>query len=211
MSDPSAGQVGRSSGAAAGPSPSLASLFGTFLMLGTTSIGGGVVAYLRATLVGKRAWLDDVAFVELLSISQTMPGLNAVNMSILVGDRLRGGWGALVATLGMCLPGALQMSAAGAAYGLQADAPPATAALHAIAAAVVGLVMSVLVQVGAKALTTHTDYVFAGLTAAAVFLFHVPVLYALLAFGVIAIWWNRPRDKATDKPSDTAVGKDGAP
>ena len=91
MSEPAAGQIGQAPGAAAGPSPSLASLFGTFLMLGTTSIGGGVVAYLRATLVGKRAWLDDVTFVELLSISQTMPGLNAVNMSILVGDRLRGG------------------------------------------------------------------------------------------------------------------------
>jgi chromate transporter len=215
MSEPAAGQIGQAPGAAAGPSPSLTSLFGTFLMLGTTSIGGGVVAYLRATLVGKRAWLDDVTFVELLSISQTMPGLNAVNMSILVGDRLRGGWGALVATLGMCLPGALLMSAAGAAYGLQADAPPATAALHAIAAAAVGLVMSVLMQVGAKALTTHTDYVFAGLTAAAVFFFHVPVLYALLAFGVIAIWWNRPRDKpgekAGDKPTGKAGGKDGAP
>ncbi len=211
MSDPAAGTAGE----AAGPSPSIASLFGTFLMLGTTSIGGGVVAYLRATLVGKRAWLDDVAFVELLSISQTMPGLNAVNMSILVGDRLRGGWGALAATLGMCLPGALLMSAAGAAYGLQADAPPITAALHAIAAAAVGLVMSVLVQVGAKALTTYTDYVFAGLTAAAVFLFHVPVLYALLAFGVIAIWWNRPRDRpdagSADRAGGQGSGKDGAP
>ena len=85
----------------------------------------------------------------------------------------------------------------------------------AIAAAAVGLVMSVLMQVGAKALTTHTDYVFAGLTAAAVFFFHVPVLYALLAFGVIAIWWNRPRDKpgekAGDKPTGKAGGKDGAP
>ena len=211
MSDSAAGAASR----AAAPAPSLASLFGTFLMLGTTSIGGGVVAYLRATLVGKRAWLDDVTFVELLSISQTMPGLNAVNMSILVGDRLRGGWGALAATLGMCLPGALMMSAAGAAYGLQADAPPITAALHAISAAAVGLVMSVLVQVGAKALTTYTDYVFVGLTAAAVFFFHVPVLYALLAFGVIAIWWNRPRDKAGDKPNagpaKEAGGKDGAP
>ena len=75
--------------------------------------------------------------------------------------------------------------------------------------------LSVLVQVGAKALTTYTDYVFAGLTAAAVFFFHVPVLYALLAFGVIAIWWNRPRDKAGDKPNagpaKEAGGKDGAP
>lgn len=182
-------------GASTAPAPSLGELFFTFLMLGTTSLGGGVVAYLRATLVGKRAWLDDVSFVELLSLSQTMPGLNAVNMSILAGDRLRGGWGALIATLGMCLPSALLMSAAGAAYGLQVDTPEVNAFLHAIAAAAVGLVLSVLVQVGSKALKGSTDYVFAGLTAAAVFFFHVPVLYALLAFAVVAIWWNRPRDK----------------
>src|SRR5262245_46391136 len=100
------------------PRPSLGALFATFLLIGATSIGGGVVAYLRANLVGKRAWLDDVGFIELLAISQTMPGLNAVNMSILVGDRLRGGWGALAALVGMCLPSGLLMTAAGAAYEL---------------------------------------------------------------------------------------------
>jgi chromate transporter len=173
--------------------PGLGSLFATFLIIGATSIGGGVVAYLRSHLVGRRAWLDDLAFVELLSISQTLPGLNAVNMSILVGDRLRGGWGALVATMGMCLPGGLLMTAAGAAYGLQVDSPPVTAALHGIAAGAVGLVLAVLVQVGIKALSRTVDYVFAGLTAAAIVFFHVPVLYAMLAMGALAIWWNRPR------------------
>ncbi|HZQ00896.1 MAG TPA: chromate transporter [Reyranella sp.] len=173
--------------------PTLGSIFSTFLLIGATSVGGGVVAYLRANLVGKRAWLDDVAFVELLSISQTLPGLNAVNMSILVGDRLRGGWGALAATIGMCLPGGLLMTAAGAAYGLQVDAPPVTAALHGIAAAAVGLVLAVLVQVGAKALSRTADYVFAGATAAAIVFLHVPVLYALIGMGTVAIWWNRPR------------------
>ncbi len=175
------------------PRPTLASIFATFLLIGATSVGGGVVAYLRANLVGKRGWLDDVAFVELLSISQTLPGLNAVNMSILVGDRLRGGWGALTATLGMCLPGGLLMTAAGAAYGLQVDTPAISAALHGIAAGAVGLVLAVLVQVGAKALTSATDYVFAGLTAAAVVFLHVPVLYALIGMGALAIVWNRPR------------------
>ena len=61
--------------------------------MGATSLGGGVVGYLRSGLVVRERWLDDVTFVELLSISQTLPGLNATNMSILVGDRLRGGMG----------------------------------------------------------------------------------------------------------------------
>ena len=72
------------------PPPSLGKLFWVFLVMGATSLGGGVVAYLRTGLVVRQRWLDDLSFVELLSISQTLPGLNATNMSILVGDRLRG-------------------------------------------------------------------------------------------------------------------------
>ncbi len=104
-------------------SPSLGRIFWVFLVMGATSLGGGVVGYLRTGLVVRQRWLDDVTFVELLSISQTLPGLNATNMAILVGDRLRGGRGALVAILGMSLPGAALMTAAAYAYGVAATIP----------------------------------------------------------------------------------------
>ena len=70
-----------------------------FLFIGATSFGGGVVAYLRDSLVEKHRWLDDASFLEVLSISQTLPGLNATNMAVLVGDRLRGLPGAMIATV----------------------------------------------------------------------------------------------------------------
>ena len=38
----------------------------------------------------QRQWLDDDQFMSALEISQTLPGLNATNMSVLVGSRLRG-------------------------------------------------------------------------------------------------------------------------
>ncbi|MFI5000755.1 MAG: chromate transporter [Reyranellales bacterium] len=175
--------------------PSLGKIFWVFLVMGGTSLGGGVVGYLRTGLVVRQRWLDDLAFVELLSISQTLPGLNATNMSILVGDRLRGAWGALVATLGMCLPGATLMITAGYAYGLGGDGPWAKAFLHGIAAGAVGLIVVVMVQLGAKVLKTAADYLFVVATAGAVAFFHVPVPYALLAAGAVAIWWHRPRAK----------------
>src|SRR5262245_17396673 len=58
----------------------LGEIFRAFLLIGATSFGGGVVAYLRSSLVTKHGWVDDEKFVELLSISQTLPGLNATNM-----------------------------------------------------------------------------------------------------------------------------------
>ncbi|CAN5788961.1 hypothetical protein BH11PSE3_BH11PSE3_48140 [soil metagenome] len=175
------------------PRPSLGRIFWIFLVMGTTSLGGGVVGYLRTGLVVRERWLDDLSFVELLSISQTLPGLNATNMSILVGDRLRGGLGALLATLGMCLPGAALMTGAAFAYGVGGDDPWSKAFLHGIAAGALGLIVVVMVQLGSRVLKSIADYVFVLATAAAVAGFGVQVPYALLAAGAVAIWWHRPR------------------
>ena len=187
MSDPA-------SGPAAG-APSLGRIFWVFLVMGSTSLGGGVVGYLRTGLVVRQRWLDDSTFVELLSISQTLPGLNATNMAILVGDRLRGSLGALLATLGMCLPSAILMTAAAFAYSIGGDDPTSKAFLHGIAAGAVGLVLVVMVQLGSKVLKTPADYVFALGTAAAVALFGVKVPYALVAASAVALWWHRPRNE----------------
>jgi chromate transporter len=181
------------SSSSASPAPSLGKIFWIFLVMGATSLGGGVVGYLRTGLVLRERWLDDVTFVELLSISQTLPGLNATNMAILVGDRLRGWHGALLAMLGMCLPSAALMTAAAFAYGVGGDDPWSKAFLHGIAAGAVGLIVVVMVQLGSRVLKGFADYVFVLATAAAVAGFGAPVPYALLAAGALAIWWHRPR------------------
>ena len=152
-----------------------------------------MVAYLRSSLVGKRQWIDDKTFVEFLSIGQTLPGLNATNMAVLVGDRLRGTLGAIAAVTAICLPGALLMFAAGVAYGVHGDRPAVTAILHGVAAAATGLVFALTVQLGRKSLERAGDLVFVVATAAAVDLLHFKVPYVLLAVGAIAIWWHRPR------------------
>ena len=79
---------------------SLGTIFLTFLTAGAISFGGGVVAYLREYTVSDTKWLDDEGFLDALEISQTLPGLNAVNMSVIIGDNLRGIPGAIVAVAG---------------------------------------------------------------------------------------------------------------
>src|SRR5689334_8556137 len=91
------------------PRPPLLQIFFAFLAIGGTSFGGGVVAHLRNAVVGKRQWIDDATFVELLTISQTLPGLNTVNMAMLIGDRLAGARGAVAALIGLSLPAASLM------------------------------------------------------------------------------------------------------
>jgi len=175
------------------PSVTIAQIFLEFLLIGATSFGGGVVAYLRSGLVGKRGWLDDRSFVELLSISQSLPGLNATNMAMLVGDRLRGTRGALAAIVGICLPGGLLMLVVGRLYQEHGDHPLATAALKGVAAAAVGLILATAVQLGRKSLGHVADLVFVAVTVVAVNRFHLSVPVVLVAVGLLATLWYRPR------------------
>jgi chromate transporter len=171
---------------------SIARIFLEFLTIGATSFGG-VVPYLRGSLVGKQKWLNDKEFVEMLSISQSLPGLNATNMAILVGQKLNGALGAIVAVLGICLPGSLLMFIVGIVYRIHGDHAWATGALKGVAAASVGLVISTVVQLSKKSLEQRLDYVFVILTVVAVIRLHQSVLITLGVVGLMAVLWHRPR------------------
>src|SRR5664279_4118558 len=153
-----------SAGAPAAQSASIRDIFLEFLLIGATSFGGGVVAYLRSGLVAKREWIDDREFVELLAVSQTLPGLNATNMAVLVGDKLRGAIGSIVAIIAICLPGAVYMYITAILYHIHGDRPIVTAALKGVAAAAVGLILATAAQLGKKSLAHAYDLVFVALT-----------------------------------------------
>lgn len=178
----------------------LGEIFRAFLLIGATSFGGGVMAYLRRSLVDKHGWLDDATFVQMLAMSQSLPGLNSTNMAVLAGDRLRGTPGATVAITGVCLPGGLLMFVIGMLHSVHGERAFVTAMLHGVAAAAVGLVAAVSVQIGRKVLTRIDDLVFVALAVIGVNVFHLSVLVVLAALGALAIWWHRPRAEAPVPP-----------
>src|SRR6516162_6419925 len=173
---------------------SMTRIFLEFLTIGATSFGG-LVPYLRGSLVSKQRWLNDKEFVEMLSISQSLPGLNATNMAILVGQKLNGALGAIVAVLGMCLPGSLLMFVVGIFYRIHGDHAWVTGALKGVAAASIGLILSTVVQLSKRSLEDRLDYVFIILTVVAVNRLHQSVLTTLVVIGLTAILWPRPRDE----------------
>jgi len=129
-------------------SPSLYDLFIQFLIIGTVSFGGGIIAYERILLVDKRKWLSSDEFMGYLAISQTMPGLNSVNLSVLAGDHLRGIRGAVLATLGLIFPGSLFVLAMGIAYAKNSDHPLANLILVGVAAGACGLLAAITYRIG---------------------------------------------------------------
>jgi chromate transporter len=188
---------------AAGRVP-IAHIFRAFLIIGATSFGGAI-PYLRGSLVIRERWLEDREFVEMLSISQSLPGLNATNMAVLVGQKLAGWAGAIAGLVGMCLPAAVLMYIAGILYRLHGGHLWTDAALKGVAAAAVGLVLSTAVQLGRRSLATHADLVFVALTVVMVIRLHQSVLTTLIAVGLLAILWHRPRTRAPEAGSGAAL------
>ena len=84
---------------------SLWQIFLVFAKIGAFTIGGGIpmIAAIKSELV-ERKWLNDEDFIDIITLSQTAPGLFAVNISILTGYKLRGTRGSVVATIASCLP-----------------------------------------------------------------------------------------------------------
>lgn len=81
-------------------------LFFTFTKIGTFTIGGGyaMLPLIEREVVDRRRWIAKEEFVDMVVASQTAPGILAMNISILVGNRLRGKLGAVVAALGSIVP-----------------------------------------------------------------------------------------------------------
>ena len=80
--------------------------FGIFLKIGMFTIGGGyaMVPLIEDEIVDKRKWISKDDFIDLLAISQSAPGIFAVNISIFIGYKLKGVKGSIITALGTVLP-----------------------------------------------------------------------------------------------------------
>lgn len=63
-----------------------------------------MISIIQREIVEKHKWIEQSAFLDLLAIAQSMPGILAVNISVVIGDRLKGVKGSIVAALGTILP-----------------------------------------------------------------------------------------------------------
>lgn len=179
--------------------PRLIEIFREFLAVGAASFGGGVVAYQKILLTEKKAWFSVDEFKAMLAISQTMPGLNAVNIAVLAGDRLRSAPGAFVAAIGLLLPGCLFVVAIGLLYLGNPDSEFATVFLVAVAAAATGLLASVTYRLAEGRLLGLKYAVIAALTFALMSFSGLSLPEVLLVVAPLAIFLNRPgRASAND-------------
>jgi chromate transporter len=175
------------------PSVPLVDLFLQFLFVGAVSFGGGIIAYERILLVEKRKWLTADQFMAYLAISQTMPGLNSVNLAVLTGDYLRGVKGSIIALLGLVLPGSVLVLLLGFVYTALTDHAITVLLLTGIAAGATGLLAAVTYRIGDEHWKKPISLVLITVTFILMSIVKLPLLEVLAIMAPISLFIYRPK------------------
>lgn len=179
-------------------------LWRTFLWLGCTGFGGGLaaLAQIHSVVVQKRNWLSEAEYWEAAAIGQGLPGSPSANAIAYIGLRLRGFTGALVSYFAFILPSFLLMLLFAFGYRALQQLPNTDRVFAGLNAAVVGLVFSVCVKLGRRALNEKWHWGVAVLACAALLFRSVSVVDAVLFAGLLGIFIDSARRYGS--PSATA-------
>ena len=163
-------------------------LFWTFVKVSAFTIGGGMamISVVRDILVVKRKWMSEDEFMDIVAISQALPGLMAVNTAIFIGYRLLGTKGSIVATLGSILPPFIIILAIAMVFTGYKDNKVVEAIFKGIRPAVVALIALPTIQM---AIRQRLDWLSGAIALATMLLIaflKVSPIYIILVVGVIA-------------------------
>ena len=164
-------------------------IFTCFAKIGAFTIGGGyaMIPIIQKEVVEKKGWIEEEDFLDVLAISQSAPGLLAVNISIFLGYRLKGVKGSIVATLGSVLPSFLIILLIAMFFAGYQDNPTVIKIFKGIRPVVVSLIAVPVINMAKKAKLNIYTATLAVATALLVTFVKVSPIYILLVAGIFFI------------------------
>lgn len=164
-------------------------LFCSTFYLSAFTFGGGyvIIPLMKKKFVDDLNWLEENEMLNLTAIAQSSPGAVAVNASILLGYRVAGLLGAIVAIFGTVLPPLLIISAISFFYSAFRNNIVVNAILKGMQAGVAAVIADVVINLGGnvcKGKDIVSVLIMLG-AFAATFFFKINVMYIILVCGLI--------------------------
>lgn len=177
---------------APGATVSTSGLFLGFLKIGLSGFGG-VMPFARHMIVDERRWLSELEFLDVLSLSQFLPGPNIVNVSIIIGRRFRGAVGALASCAGLMLMPLVIVLALATLYAQFAQVDAVRGACSGISSSASGLIVATALKLARPLKTYAWQIGVCAVAFVAIALLRVPLLWLLAALCPVSIaiaWWR---------------------
>lgn len=170
-------------------------LFTSTFLISAFTIGGGfvIIPLLKAKYVDEYGWLKDEETLNLVAIAQSMPGVVAVNAAILLGYRMAGLPGAIVALAATILPPLITLAAISAAYDAFATNPYMQLLLKGMQCGATALIVNVAIDLWEKQVKKRLllPLLLLGGTFAANLLFDINIMLLVLIDGLFGLLFLR--------------------
>ena len=164
------------------------------LKIGCFAFGGGyaIIALLENEFISKRKWIDRDEFLDVVAIAESTPGPIAINVATYIGYKLRGVLGAVVATVGMCVPSFASMYLVSLFYQQFMEIALVAAAFKGIQICVVYLIASAGLKILNKMKKTPQNIVVfsatcLGMILCTLFDIHISSVWFILGAGILGL------------------------
>jgi len=168
-------------------------LFLVFFKAGTFTFAGGLamLPVIEKDIVEKYKMLDRDDFLEYATLSQTLPGIIAVNCACFVGRRVSGTLGMLAASIGATFSAFVLMIAATIATQYIPQTGPAVGAMSCIRAASSALVLSAAFTLGARNIKSAFSVILMLAAFVSVLFFKISTPLVVIAAGIAGYVYQR--------------------
>jgi len=159
-----------------------------FLKIGSVLFGSGYVllAFLRSDLVLRLHWLTEKQLLDAVAVGQVTPG-PVFTTATFIGYLVGGVPGAVVATVGIFLPGFILVAISGPLIPKVRSSPLAAAILDGVIVASLALMGAVTWQLGRAALVDPITVIIACVSAVLLFRFKVNAAWLILGAAIIGV------------------------
>lgn len=167
--------------------PTPLQLFLIFTRIALTSFGGGLSGWFLREFVQIRKLMSEEEFLNGLSISQALPGVNVTNMAIWIGYKLAGRNGAIASFIGMIVPPAFVVVLIGSVFASLTQYELSHVALDGAGAAAIGLSLAMGLTAARRVQRRLFPLAVMVATFVAVALLQWPLLWTVLGAGSLSV------------------------
>jgi chromate transporter len=167
----------------------LVQLFYSFCKISPVTFGGGyaIIPLIENEVLTKRNWLRADELSEVLAVAQSVPGAVAVNAAMVIGYRVAGIAGALIAMVGVVLPAFFIVMGLCVAFFHMREQPWVSGALKGIRAAVVALIIYAAIRMGKTAVLDKVTWVMLGGALGALLFLHLNPIVVIVCGAVLGM------------------------
>ena len=162
-----------------------------FIRLGFTAFGGPAahIAMMRREVVTKKQWMDDGQFLNLLGLTNLIPGPNSTELAIHIGKEKGGAKGLVIAGICFILPAVLITIAFAWMYKEYGTLPQAEPFIYGVRAVVIPVIL-VAVYPLARASLKSNGLIVVGIAALVLAFIGINEVFVMFGVGLLYLIYN---------------------